>query len=306
MTPLLSVIVTVHNKAPFIKRCALSVLNQTYRNLELIIVDDGSTDNSGMLCDMIQAEDPRVRVIHQDQLGVVTARRIGTDSALGEYIHHVDGDDWLEPDMEFALTSAILDTGADAALTGYIDERSGKRWPAGTIPSGIYSREELERNVFPYMIASHGEGTMGLYSSLWTSVMRRSLIAPILRGVDPALKRGEDSLCLYQAVAQARSVIILGGSYYHYCVNPSSVTARPLPGHYSNLERLMRGYLSSPLAGILSVKRQLPNKFWYHVLHGDLLAHRSGKSYSAEELVCRARVISQIEALERNLFRIIE
>lgn len=294
-------VVTVYNKAPFVNRCVNSILAQTYRDMELIIVDDGSTDNSGGLCDAYQAEDTRVRVIHQERRGATAARLAGTEAALGEYIHHADGDDWLEPDMESALMAAADETGADIVITGYIDERSGKRWPAGTIPAGVYGLGALERDVFPYMMESRGEGTMGLYSSLWTCAARRTLIEPILRGVDPSLKRGEDSLCLYQAVTRARRAVILGGSYYHYCQNPASVTARLLPDHFENLEKLMRGYLDSPMAGIESVRRQFPNKFWYHVLHGDMLARRSGRPYNAAERERRASAIARIRALEREI-----
>ncbi|MDR1598407.1 MAG: glycosyltransferase family 2 protein [Oscillospiraceae bacterium] len=299
MTPLLSVIVTVYNKAPFVKRCVNSALAQSYHNLELIIVDDGSTDNSGALCDALAARDSRARVIRQGHMGVTLARLAGTNAARGEYIHYVDGDDWLEPDMESALMAALIETGADMAVTGYIDTR-GIHHPAGSVPAGTYDRAALERDVFPYMMESRGEGTMGLYSSLWTCAARKGLIAPILRGVDPRIRSGEDGLCLYGAVAGSRRLAVVGGSYYRYCPNPTSVTARPLPGHFGNLELLMDGYLRSPMAGIPSIRRQFPNKFWYHVLRGDTLARRSGKPYSAVEREQRGRVAARIQALERD------
>lgn len=97
-TPLLSVIVPVYNVEDYVGRCVESILNQTYKNLEVILVDDGAKDSSGAICDSFAAKDPRVRVIHKKNGGLSSARNAGIDMATGEYITFVDSDDWIESD----------------------------------------------------------------------------------------------------------------------------------------------------------------------------------------------------------------
>ena len=97
-TPLLSVIIPVYNVEDYVGRCVESILNQTYTNLEVILVDDGAKDSSGAICDSFAEKDPRVRVIHKENGGLSSARNAGMDAATGEYITFVDSDDWLESD----------------------------------------------------------------------------------------------------------------------------------------------------------------------------------------------------------------
>lgn len=99
MEPLLSVIIPVYNVEPYLHRCVDSVLNQTYRNLEVILVDDGSTDGCGAICDEYAAKDSRVRVIHKDNGGQASARNVGLEQMTGEYLTFVDSDDWLRPEL---------------------------------------------------------------------------------------------------------------------------------------------------------------------------------------------------------------
>ena len=97
--PLLSVIVPVYNVKDYVERCVDSIINQTYRNLEILIVDDGSTDGSGALCDVLAGRDSRIRVFHTANGGLSAARNVGIDAASGALIGFVDSDDWIEPDM---------------------------------------------------------------------------------------------------------------------------------------------------------------------------------------------------------------
>ena len=97
--PLLSVVVPVYNVEPYLERCIQSILNQTYKNLEVILVDDGSTDKSGSVCDEYVLQDDRVKVIHKKNGGLVSARKAGAAIATGSYITAVDSDDWIESNM---------------------------------------------------------------------------------------------------------------------------------------------------------------------------------------------------------------
>jgi glycosyltransferase involved in cell wall biosynthesis len=116
---LLTVIIPVYNVKPYLGRCLDSVVNQTYRNLDIILVDDGSTDGSGELCDDYQKKDSRLWVIHQENKGLSEARNAGLARARGDLLAFVDSDDWLAPDAYTVAVSAHLDTRADISVFGY-------------------------------------------------------------------------------------------------------------------------------------------------------------------------------------------
>ena len=118
-TELITVAVAVYNIEPYLERAVDSILNQTYRNLEILLVDDGATDNSGAICDAYARKDPRVRVIHQKNGGLDAARNTGIEQATGTYIAFVDGDDWIDPSMYEHMLSAIREQDADLAVCRY-------------------------------------------------------------------------------------------------------------------------------------------------------------------------------------------
>jgi len=128
-TPLLSVIVPVYNVEAYVARCVESILNQTYKNLEVILVDDGATDASGAICDTFAAQDPRVRVIHKENGGLSSARNAGLETATGEYITFVDSDDWIEGDALEKLLAATLEHQVELVVGGRydVDGKTGEK-----------------------------------------------------------------------------------------------------------------------------------------------------------------------------------
>ncbi|WP_371025208.1 glycosyltransferase [Paraclostridium ghonii] len=119
---LISIIVPVYNAEIFLTRCLESIKNQTYLNLEVILVNDGSTDSSGLICDKYSKIDSRFICIHKENEGVSSARNIGLSLAKGKYIGFVDSDDWIEPNMFENLYKLILDKNADIAMCGYVKQ----------------------------------------------------------------------------------------------------------------------------------------------------------------------------------------
>lgn len=115
----ISVIIAIYNVAPYLRQCLDSIVNQTYRNLEILCVDDGSTDESGAICDEYAARDSRVVVIHQKNGGSAAARNAGLDVCTGDYISIVDGDDWLELTMYGTLMGLYSDPAVDIVVCGY-------------------------------------------------------------------------------------------------------------------------------------------------------------------------------------------
>lgn len=118
--PLISVIVPIYKVEQYLNRCVQSIVDQTYKNLEIILVDDGSPDNSPAMCDAWAEKDDRVQVVHKKNGGVSSARNAGLDAANGAYIGFVDGDDYIEPDMYAQLLQAIQKDSSDMAVCGIL------------------------------------------------------------------------------------------------------------------------------------------------------------------------------------------
>ena len=146
---LLSVIVPVYNVEPFLDKCVQSIADQTYKELEIILVDDGSTDNSPKMCGLWSQKDNRIKVIHKKNGGLSSARNAGIDIAQGEVLSFVDSDDFIEPDMYETMITALQDSGKDIACCGRIVDLWGEREKREFSISEpkVYSRDEAIKEV---------------------------------------------------------------------------------------------------------------------------------------------------------------
>lgn len=125
MSELISVIIPIYNVSAYLERCIESVVRQTYRHLQIILVDDGSTDRSGEICDEWEKRDGRIEVYHTLNRGLVRARKFGLDKSRGGYVCFVDGDDYIDTNMYEELSEQIVKHDADFVHSGYIEERGG-------------------------------------------------------------------------------------------------------------------------------------------------------------------------------------
>jgi len=126
-TCLISVIIPVYNVEKYVERCLDSVINQTYKNLEIILIDDGSTDNSGKICDEYVKKDNRIIVVHKENGGVSSARNIGIELANGDYIGFVDSDDYIEKEMYENLFNNLIKYNVDISMCNYYIEKNSKK-----------------------------------------------------------------------------------------------------------------------------------------------------------------------------------
>ena len=116
---MVSVIIPIYNVSQYLEKCISSVIRQTYDRLQIILVNDGSTDHSGLICDRYKKMDKRIHVIHKQNEGLVQARKTGLALAEGEYICYVDGDDWIEPDMIECLMAGMVQTGTELVISNH-------------------------------------------------------------------------------------------------------------------------------------------------------------------------------------------
>ena len=214
-TPLISVIVPVYNVEAYLNRCVDSILAQTYRNLEIILVDDGTRDNSDKICDEYARKDSRVRVIHKENGGLSSARKAGLDIAAGEYIGFVDSDDWIEPDGYAHMLRCLQKYDVKMACAGRYDVYSatGER-KVGLCPKQeeVISGEEMARRIFLWD---------GCDSAAWDKLYHRSLLEEIRY---PVGKICEDVPTTYRIALKAGRVVMCDKPFYNYYHRPGSIT----------------------------------------------------------------------------------
>lgn len=207
MLPIISVIIPVYNTELYMDKCMKSILNQNYQNLEIILVDDGSTDGSSEKCDLYARMDPRIRVIHKQNGGQSSARNVGLDACSGDYISFVDSDDWIEPDMYSTLLEQLKGYDAALAVSGRYDayENSEKKVIGKRLgKNGIVDAYEA----LPLM-------TLGQLSdfSVCDKLYRRDLWENIRF---PEGEIYEDFAVMYKVLIAAKTVVLYDKPFYVY------------------------------------------------------------------------------------------
>jgi glycosyltransferase involved in cell wall biosynthesis len=208
MDDLISVIIPVYNTEKYLRRCLASVLNNTYRNIEVICVDDGSTDGSAEILNEIAQSDTRVKVIHQENSGVSAARNHGMKFAGGGYITFIDSDDWVHRDYFQALLGAIGDS--EIAHCGHIRYSEMEYEDAS---------QEIQSHVIP---AQEGYQVFDVKCCAWGKLYRSELIKGLY--FDPEIKILEDLVFTLQAIKRAHNITVVTNSLYYYFYNPTSAS----------------------------------------------------------------------------------
>lgn len=217
---LVSIIVPVYNAQDTLERCLTSILAQTWRNIEVIAIDDGSRDGSGVLLDVFSERDARVRVVHTDNRGVPAARNTGLNLARGEYIGFADADDWMEPDMIRRLVGRIEREQADIAVCGWeLHTTDGMSLRTGTARAEALVMNPQEA----WMAALVPAGFMGYVHN---KLFRASLLGrggSALR-LDESLFVCEDLLFVLSCLKSATRVVYDPTPCYHYCQSAEGLT----------------------------------------------------------------------------------
>lgn len=224
LRPMLSVVIPVYNVEDYLNRCIQSVRKQSYQNLEIILVDDGSTDRSGNYCDQYAAEDNRIKVIHKENGGLVSARKSGFAVAEGKYISVVDSDDWLEAGMFEQLMALMEDTQADLVTSGYFrDYGTHCIVHKESIVAGIYEGEEKLKHICSRMISTEMFFESRIAMSLWGKIFKKELLLACYSKVDDYIKVGEDAACVYPCLLASDKIVVSGMQFYHYCMRADSI-----------------------------------------------------------------------------------
>ena len=216
--PGLSVIVPVYNTEKYLPECIDSILAQSYTDFELILVDDGSTDRSGAICEEYSRTDDRIRVIHQKNGGVTAARKCGTQAAVGDYISYIDSDDYIEPAMfqQMLMKAQLHDL--DMVLCDMVVEKQGSRTVIPTSPlTGLFVSAQLEQKIYSNMLFDFSENKPGLSLNLWNKIFRSTIVKSALLECPNHVTYGEDALVSLICLLRSRRIYIMEESpFYHY------------------------------------------------------------------------------------------
>lgn len=200
--PRVSVVVPIFNVESWLPQCLDSILAQTYRNLEIILVDDGSPDRSGEICDQYAKKDSRIRVIHQQNRGASAARNRGLEAATGEWISFIDSDDWIETDFYETLLQAAQSYNADVVCCGFhCAEGSILRDALITV---------LEGKELLYQLLERKYGAPSLCNKLFHSTLKSSLKNR------EDIQLNEDFAANYEVCKKAERMVFVGRALYHY------------------------------------------------------------------------------------------
>ena len=226
MTPSLSVIVPVYNTEKYLRDCIDSILAQTYKNFEIILVDDGSTDNSPIICDEYAQKYSIISVIHKENCGLLHTRKVGFGVARGEYVTYVDSDDYIEPDMYQYMMGKITEHEADVVICGMVRETEGIRTAFPAFKNvGFLNKEKLEQYLYPSMLYTNDRKSGAILPSLCNKIMRKSVLEKSLNSADNSISIGEDALCSFPCLLDAKSVYICENkNFYIYRQVPNSLT----------------------------------------------------------------------------------
>lgn len=218
-----SVIVPVYNAEKYLQHCVNSILGQTYKETELILVDDGSTDMSGKICDKYSKMDKRVITIHKTNGGSSNARKAGLAAAKGQYIGFVDADDWIESDYFEKMVKAQQDTGADIVVSNHFhDIGADSKKVCSNFPAGLYPKELL----LPTLLYSGQFFEYGLQPHMVTKLFRKEILLKTQMCVDGRIIIGEDAAVVYPSVLEADTIYISDICGYHYVQRLGSMTKK--------------------------------------------------------------------------------
>lgn len=279
----ISIIIPVYNVEPYIEKCLDSILKQTYKNLEIICINDGSTDGSGRICDVYVQKDERIRVFHKENEGVGSARNIGLEHFTGKYIAFVDPDDWIEPQMYEVLYSLVKSQEVSIGVVNYykdtIDSTQAmcNQW---AISSGVIDSHDI------LLYAFNRDHYMGFGAYLWNKLFVADIITANGKKLafNHELEVGEDIVFFANVVLRGATAKYVNTSLYHYLQRPTSLF------HSKNIKKKSDSLKAYLMIIALLEKNNIAEDIaiWvkrFYCYHASLLAEIAIKNYDKKNLI---------------------
>ncbi len=286
MNVAISVIVPVFQAEQYLEECLQSILRQTQPNLEIILIDDGSTDRSGEICDRYAGIHSNIKVLHKENEGLTAAWKSGIALSGGEYIGFVDSDDWIAEDMYALLYQEAQKTGADIVCCGIrhvFENHTHVDWnDQMQFPKEVYTQKEMQKDVYPAFINNGSFMGRGLQPNRVSKLIRRKLVLANMYLCDERVTVGEDYQFSFAMFLDAGKIAILRDFIpYYYRINEQSMTGQYDPLYMDKI-KLMKQELCriSDTRNVYNFKPQILNDFLcLTILHikGGIVAHRKDR-----------------------------
>lgn len=224
-----SVVVPIYNIEGYLQKCIVSLIEQSYDDFEIILVNDGSTDSCYEICESYQKKVPdKIKVVHKKNGGLVSARQAGARVARGEYIICVDGDDWVGRDYLEKIAKIEQEYAPDIICVGYYDVLGEKMFHRRfSEENKLYTKEEIMNEILPRLIETENAKAFPL--SIWAKVFKKSIYFEQQMALDTKIKIGEDVACVVPCICNANSMYITDDPYYFYRHNDNSMTKNKKP-----------------------------------------------------------------------------
>lgn len=264
--PKISIIVPMYNSESTIGKCIESILQQTLSELEVILVNDGSTDNTLDICKKYSKRDSRIVVVSQENKGLISARKRGVEISSADLIGFVDSDDWIEKDMYENLYEIYNNYHVDVVSSGifrdYIEEQYTNE-VLDNFEQGYY--ENINKTVYPYMLWNKKINDFGIYCTLVNKLFKREILKTVYDNIDERVFYGEDCLTFFSYMMRCKKIYILNKSYYHYVINHNSMCSKTDDRLLTNTYYLYKG-LEKAFLGYGELTYRLLEQLKYYIL----------------------------------------
>lgn len=242
----LDIIVPVYNSELYLDKCIESILSQTFDDFSLILVDDGSTDHSGNICDLWEKKDHRIKAFHQKNLGAMSAWKYGISKSDSNYIGFVDSDDWVDNNMFLTLLKTIKHYDADLVTCNIKKDNDFGKDINKSIDYKFYDTEQKRSILYPRLISGGNYKNRGISPNRVSKVIKRDIIEQSLKYCIDDVTIGEDFLATF-CFAQLSSSIVVIDNYYPYCyrVHDNSVTTKYSSDRFAKVNVLRKYMLNA-------------------------------------------------------------
>lgn len=264
----LSVIIPVYNVEKYLRKCLESIINQSFHDMEIICVDDGSSDESGFIIDEYAHNDSRIIAIHQKNCGPMVARKSGVSIARGRFSIVPDSDDWIDKNMFEEMIYALREHNVDFVTSGFIREYKDKSIDGNEgIKKGLYKDKSYEQGYLSEFIGVNSFFEFNVPGSLCNKMIKTELLKTFVLRAPDKISIGSDAVVSYPLILNAKSVYVMGKNYYHYRIREGSITTKKCINEIENVKRVFEHVEteSRKIKGYPILKRQIA--LWeYYIL----------------------------------------
>lgn len=261
-SPQISIIVPVYNVEKFLRACLDSIIGQTFTDFEAILVDDGSTDSSGRICDEYAAKDRRFVVVHKQNEGVAKARITAFEHSKGELITFIDADDYVSPEYLEKLSKPIFEEDADMVSCNYYTVKGCEIRKAKDKITGTYNKPQIKDFIANSFFYDDAIGSYGMNIFLWTKMVKRDLVKEALE-TGKNLWYGEDQIGAFHILQRCNKLVLLPDRLYYYVQHEGQVMRKYNLSLWKNLVLLMEKYEGLDKEGLYNEGRR--KRTWRHI-----------------------------------------